>query len=93
MRVTTCEVCGKVFFTKSHSKKYCSKSCQHAASKMRQEENRQLCWRCKNACGGCVWSKEFKPVIGWTAEETIIKDTLGDFQSYRITKCPEFIRR
>ena len=93
MCVKTCVICGKIFFTKSPLKMYCSKSCKRTASNMRQEENSQLCWRCKNACGGCSWSKEFKPVAGWEAEQTIIRDTLGDFQSYKIKECPEFIRR
>lgn len=46
----------------------------------------QLCWRCKNACGGCRWSREFKPIPGWTAVPTF-KDRSN---TYNILKCPEF---
>lgn len=46
----------------------------------------QLCWRCKNACGNCSWSRDFKPVLGWTAVETF-KD--GNI-TYSVTKCPAF---
>ena len=54
-------------------------------------KNYQLCWTCKNACGGCEWSRDFKPVKGWTAEKTIISETAGSFESYKITKCPKYI--
>lgn len=56
----------------------------------------QLCCYCMKAYGGCSWSKEFKPVEGWTAVPTVIltrnprgKDSI---QSYKITACPEFER-
>ena len=87
-----CECCGDKFLSKSIFKKYCSKSCARKMTQIRHNELGQLCWRCKNACGGCNWSKHFKPIIGWTAEPTIIKDSMGDFSSYKIHKCPEFIR-
>lgn len=50
----------------------------------------ELCFSCDNACGGCSWSREFKPVPGWTAEPSLI--WVGDRQmdSYHITDCPEF---
>lgn len=32
----------------------------------------QLCWTCKKSCGKCPWSKNFTPVAGWEAEETLI---------------------
>ena len=51
----------------------------------------QPCWTCKNACGGCSWSREFIPVDGWTAEETHIKSNVGYEESYKIIKCPEYI--
>ena len=52
----------------------------------------QPCWTCKNACGGCIWSREFKPVPGWKAEPTIIPGHYGDTQnSYKITYCPEYL--
>lgn len=92
MRVMVCECCGNRFFSKSNLKKYCSKACAREMAQRRRDENCQLCWNCKNACGGCSWSRHFIPVDGWTAEVTIVKDSLGDIQSYRIKKCPEFIK-
>lgn len=51
-------------------------------------KGRQICWDCRNAVPegkyGCEWSRHFKPVPGWIAEET----GLG----YRIASCPKFIR-
>lgn len=58
-----------------------------------------LCWSCKNACGGCSWSKSLKPVEGWVAEETRIVrhyrykkvGTNGKAfrdKSYRVEACP-----
>ena len=92
MNVKICENCGKRFFSKSKLKKYCSKSCASEMTKRRLEEDKQLCIHCKKACGGCNWSDYLKPVTGWIAEATIVKDSSGDFSSYKITKCPEFIR-
>lgn len=46
----------------------------------------QLCWYCKNACGGCSWSSDFIPIPGWVAEKTI-KDSK---ETYSITDCPLF---
>lgn len=46
-----------------------------------------LCWTCAKSGYGkasqCTWEREFKPVEGWTAEETSV--------SYRITSCPLFV--
>lgn len=50
-----------------------------------------LCWSCQKACGSkCSWSRNFTPVEGWDAEETIVN--AGDLllQSYRVNACPEF---
>ena len=50
-----------------------------------------ICWNCANACGGCCWSKSFKPVDGWTATPTKVyqvKDSYID--SYVVYKCPQF---
>lgn len=53
--------------------------------------NEQICWRCANATGGCPWSKDLKPVKGWRARKTFIKDS-GKFgyTSYKILYCPLF---
>ena len=87
-----CECCGKVFLSKSNLKKCCSKECAKEMAKKRQQEKGQLCCICKNACGNCSWSADFIPVEGWDAQPTIIKDSEGDFSSYEIKRCPEFIR-
>lgn len=92
MCVKICECCGKRFLSRSNIKKYCSKVCAREMAQRRRDENGQLCWRCKNACGGCNWSKYLKPVEGWTADPVIVKDVNGDFSSYSIKKCPEFIK-
>ena len=45
-----------------------------------------LCWDCENAVGRCSWSKDFKPIDGWTAEYVPDKD------SYYVEACPQFQR-
>lgn len=47
------------------------------------------CWSCKNACGNCSWSKEFKPVDGWIATKTFLINENED--SFIVHKCPEYI--
>lgn len=54
-----------------------------------------ICWECKNAVGGCSWSRELEPVDGWQAIPTKIKAN-GNNQiimtdSYIVRGCPEFI--
>lgn len=53
--------------------------------------SKQICWNCKNACGGCSWSREFKPVKGWTATPTNIIGNNYIIPSYSITACPKYI--
>lgn len=55
-----------------------------------QEED-QICWDCQRACGGCSWSRSYTPVAGWAAELSVVIDKDGDFYSYNIKSCPEFI--
>lgn len=56
-------------------------------------KSEQLCWSCKNACGGCPWSKNLTPVEGWIAEPTVIRDSgKPAMHSYKITYCPKYIR-
>lgn len=92
MYVKICEFCGKRFVTKSNQKNYCCKACAREAAKRRQMENEQLCWVCTNAYCRCSWTRYSMPVDGWTAEHTIVKDSNGDFTSFKIEKCPKFIR-
>ena len=47
--------------------------------------NDSKCWSCKNFAGGCSWSRDGKPVEGWTAEFSN-KTT----KSYRVIDCPLF---
>lgn len=57
-------------------------------------ENRyQLCFFCKNACGGCSWSRNFTPVEGWTAKMVIRKGIIHEryCKTYDIISCPEFV--
>ena len=91
MSARICELCQQRFWSKSSVKKYCSYSCMRQAAKKRQKEAEQLCCSCKNACGGCNWSKYFLPVAGWDAIPTIVKDIEGDIDSYKISGCPEYI--
>ena len=52
-----------------------------------------LCWTCRNAVPnldgsrGCSWSKELKPVEGWTARKTHFR--YGKF-GFLVKKCPEY---
>lgn len=51
---------------------------------VRGEQYDQLCWHCKNATGGCSWSKSFTPVPGWDAK----KVTKSYVDTYDIRDCP-----
>lgn len=55
-----------------------------------------LCWECRNATGGCAWSRDFKPVPGWNAEQTEINNNALRYDgrytpSFRVIACPEFV--
>ena len=56
-----------------------------------------LCWDCKNAVPGiqkgCPWSREFKPVKGWSAERRDLEINRcrdGRIESYLVLGCPLF---
>lgn len=50
-----------------------------------------ICWKCNNTCGGCSWTREYRPVPGWQADEKIIKSSKGKIvKSYIVKKCPDF---
>ena len=60
-----------------------------------------ICFECKNACGGCAWTEidpetnrpRFAPVPGWTATKTKINMAKGMIvDGYHITECPLFER-
>ena len=87
-----CELCGKIFPSKTLFRKYCSKKCRLTAYEERANEMGQICWRCKNATGNCSWSRDLKPIKGWQATKSLKKDDMGQpYSSYRITYCPQFI--
>ena len=84
--------CKKVFFTNSVSKDYCSKACRTFVAKKRRDANGQLCWLCGKATGGCSWSSCFKPIPNWTADIVEVKEDEGNYSTYKIISCPEFIK-
>lgn len=90
--VKVCEYCGEKFLTKSKTKACCSMSCARQLTLEKRMEYGQLCWHCAKACGGCAWSDKDLPVEGWEAEGTVVKDEEGQFESYHVKKCPEFIK-
>lgn len=67
------------------------------------KQSTTLCWDCRRATGGrngCSWSRRFKPVEGWEAEETQLRmqKTTGKktwekvrIRSYIVKRCPEFV--
>ena len=46
-----------------------------------------LCWDCENYIGGCSWTKDFKPVEGWKAEEVT---NSNNTDTYLVRECPQF---
>lgn len=48
------------------------------------------CWSCSNTCGGCSWTRDFKPVEGWEAEKIKIKNNFYIEESYIVTDCPQY---
>jgi YHS domain-containing protein len=56
----------------------------------------QLCWSCARCVGFCSWSKELKPVEGWTAKCTTLHHSNAEQKfetaSYYITACPLFLK-
>jgi hypothetical protein len=50
-----------------------------------------LCWFCAKAYGECRWSKEAKPVKGWSAIKTVRSDQKNrPSRCYCVVECPEF---
>ena len=92
MFVKICKYCDRTYVAKSSKSVYCSSSCRARAQSERKREDSQLCWGCKKACGKCIWSAFAIPVYGWTAKPIIIRDSAGDMNSYRIKKCPLYIK-
>lgn len=60
-----------------------------------KQQNPTLCWQCKNATGGCSWSKDFTPVAGWNAIPTKLKAVTQNIilhSSYLVIDCPQFTK-
>lgn len=93
-----CKQCDRIFYANHRNQRYCSKKCREVhhelMSDYRLDSGRgQMCWRCGNACGKCSWSREGKPVEGWKARKTTIKNRgKVEFHSYNIIFCPEFVQ-
>lgn len=53
-----------------------------------------ICFDCARACGGCSWSRRFKPVPGWTAQRaTLPGGTPGTtIDTYQVTACPKYVK-
>lgn len=49
-----------------------------------------LCLDCKKCVGLCSWSRCLRPVDGWEAEETVIRNQGKTNKGYRVISCPEF---
>lgn len=54
-----------------------------------------LCWSCDKAVCGCSWSREFKPVEGWTAVRRDVRvwDRVRKVttESYFVKDCPGYV--
>lgn len=69
------------------------------AHKQQLSKAKMLCWQCANAVPdksgkrGCAWSRSFKPVKGWDADETRLyaDDETRSIVSYHVRSCPEFV--
>lgn len=91
--IKMCATCGILFETTVRNKRHCSKRCE--ADEL--SRGGQICWKCKNATGGCSWSAFLKPVEGWEAEPRIIRNydnTLHiykEIHTYKIIHCPLFV--
>lgn len=92
-----CICCGKEFMAKHHKALYCSPKCKYKiyndssyiGTGKEIAADGQICWHCKNACGGCSWSKILAPVKGWKAKEVKNVGYLVT-KSYKVIECPEF---
>lgn len=89
-----CEWCGRPFLTTNSRRKTCSKKCRIESTVHHCDTKGQICWRCQNSTGRCSWSRELKPVEGWVAEPTIVRNKEGKvlYSSYKIIFCPEFLQ-
>ena len=63
---------------------------------------KQLCWNCKNACGGCSWSSDFTPVKEANDDAISVSVEAGDIcpryiahyvKDVKIEKSPQWLRK
>ena len=92
MFVKICKHCDRTFVSKGSQRIYCSYGCRASAESERLRKGEQLCWTCGKACGKCLWSAFALPIYGWDAKAIIVRDVAGDMNSYRIKKCPLYIK-
>lgn len=96
IRKRTCRQCGKSFVAFSPRQNFCSKSCQktntHKKVENQTQLSEQLCWNCAKCTGSCSWSKDFRPIEGWTATSVYRRDGGRNVHTYNIIACPEFVK-
>ena len=51
-----------------------------------------ICGDCENSVGYCSWSSNLKPVRGWKAKPTIIRNNGVNFSGFCVIKCPYFVK-
>lgn len=95
-RIKHCKKCGKKYLSTGFHQDFCSIGCRNEYSKNREKKKNtkveQLCWSCKNACGGCSWSSKYQPIEGWEATHVYRIDAGRQMDTYSITACPEFAK-
>lgn len=61
--------------------------------KVMRRTDESLCWLCGRTAANCPWVHRYKPVKDWDAEKTELKGDNGLVTtSYRVLKCPLFIK-
>ncbi len=65
---------------------------QNAAEHRKAKGKPTLCWDCKNATGGCSWSKKLVPVAGWEVIPATVYNSNKTVHSYNVRHCPLFER-
>lgn len=56
------------------------------------EKSKSLCATCFNYIA-CPWHEDFTPRDDWRAVATIVHDSGGDYESYRVISCPAYKAR
>jgi transcriptional regulator NrdR family protein len=90
-RLKRCKKCKHEFTTYEFKEEYVEDLLYERGVKNHYNAH-SLCWDCSRATGFCPWSRDFEPVKGWEAEETILKTFNGTEKSYEVHKCPLFER-